>query len=91
MTPKILLATLTAVLAASSALAQDTSAAARPADSMEQLRDKVRADKRLIVAENMGLTQAEAAAFWPVYDRYQRDLAGLAAARRSPRGRAPDP
>ncbi len=80
MTPKIMVATLTAVLAAAApALAQDTSAAARPADNMEQLREKIRADKKLIVAEAMGLTQGEATAFWPVYDGYQRELAGLAA------------
>jgi hypothetical protein len=79
MVPKMMLAALTAVLAAAPALAQDTSAAARPADTMEQLREKIRADKKLIVAEAMGLTQAEATAFWPVYDAYQQELAGLAA------------
>ncbi|MGH7673855.1 MAG: hypothetical protein ACREMV_01170 [Gemmatimonadales bacterium] len=79
MTPKVMLATLAAVLTAAPALAQDTTAAARPADTMEQLREKIRADKKLIVAEAMGLTEAEAQKFWPVYDAYQRDLAGLAA------------
>ncbi|MGH7644885.1 MAG: hypothetical protein ACREMR_04800 [Gemmatimonadales bacterium] len=79
MASKMVLATLTAVLAAAPAVAQDTSAAARPADTMEQLREKIRADKKLIVSEAMGLTQGEATAFWPVYDSYQLELAGIAA------------
>ncbi len=79
MVPKMMLATLTAVLAAAPALAQDTSTAARPASTMDQLREKIRADKKLIVAEAMGLTQSEATAFWPVYDAYQQELASLAA------------
>jgi hypothetical protein len=49
------------------ALAQDTA-------NMEILRQKVKADKKLIVAQNMQLTEAEAKAFWPVYEAYQNDL-----------------
>jgi hypothetical protein len=37
-------------------------------------RDAMRADKRALVAANLDLTDAEARAFWPVYDRYQKDL-----------------
>ena len=47
--------------------------AATPSD-MEILREKLYADKRLIVAENMELTEKEAKGFWPVYDAYQEDL-----------------
>jgi hypothetical protein len=32
---------------------------------MQIVREKVRADKKLLVAENMQLTEAEAKAFWP--------------------------
>lgn len=39
--------------------------------------DKVKADKKLVVAANLNLTDAEAKAFWPVYDSYQKELAGL--------------
>ena len=78
MTPKMMLATLATVLVAAPALAQDTTAGNRPADTMEQLREKIRADKKLIVAEAMGLTESEATAFWPVYDAYQRDLSAIA-------------
>ncbi len=42
--------------------------------NMEILRDKVKADKKLVVAGNMQLTDAEAKKFWPVYDAYQADL-----------------
>ncbi len=46
----------------------------KPADNMEILREKIRADKKLLVAANMELTEAEAKNFWPVYDQYQKDL-----------------
>ena len=46
----------------------------KPADNMQILREKVFADKKLLVAENMQLTEAEAKAFWPVYDQYQNEL-----------------
>jgi hypothetical protein len=51
------------------ALAQD-----KPADNMQILRDKVKADKKLVVALNMELTESEAKDFWPIYDQYQKDL-----------------
>lgn len=50
-------------------LAQDT-----PADNMQILREKIRADKKLLVASNMDLTETEAKGFWPIYDEYQKDL-----------------
>jgi Spy/CpxP family protein refolding chaperone len=51
--------------------------AAPPASAttnMEILRQKVKADKKLVVAQNLSLTDAEGAAFWPVYEAYQKDL-----------------
>ena len=47
------------------------------ADNMEILRDKIRADKKLVVATNMELTDSEAKNFWPIYDRYQKDLQNI--------------
>jgi hypothetical protein len=41
---------------------------------MDILRQKIKADKKLVVAENLTLTDGEGAAFWPVYDAYQKDL-----------------
>ena len=46
----------------------------KPADNMEILRDKIKADKKLLVATNMELTESEAKAFWPIYEEYQKDL-----------------
>ncbi len=57
------------VIGAATALAQDA-----PADNMQIVLEKVRADKKLLVAENMQLNEAEARAFWPVYERYQDEL-----------------
>jgi polyhydroxyalkanoate synthesis regulator phasin len=51
------------------ALAQD-----KPADNMQILREKIGADKKLLVATNMELTESEAKAFWPVYEKYQQEL-----------------
>ena len=42
--------------------------------NMDILRQKVKADKKLVVAQNLNLTDAEGKAFWPVYDAYQKDL-----------------
>ena len=44
------------------------------ASNMEILREKVIADKKFVVANNMKLTEAEAKGFWPIYDAYQQDL-----------------
>ena len=46
----------------------------KPSDNMQIVREKVRADKKLLVAENMQLTEAEAKTFWPVYEQYQDEL-----------------
>lgn len=48
-----------------------------PADNMQLVRDKLQADKKLLIAENMNLTESEAKAFWPVYESYQKDLIAL--------------
>lgn len=45
--------------------------------NMEILRQKIKADKKLVVAENLKLTDSEAATFWPVYDAYQKDLQAI--------------
>jgi hypothetical protein len=42
--------------------------------STPQLGQRHTADKRLLVAENMWLTESEAKAFWPIYDGYQEEL-----------------
>jgi hypothetical protein len=54
------------------ALTQD-----KPADNMQILREKIKADKKLVVAANMDLTESEAKGFWPVYEEYQKNLAAI--------------
>ena len=44
---------------------------------MEILRQKVKADKKLVVAQNLQLTDAEGAKFWPLYEAYQKDLQAI--------------
>jgi hypothetical protein len=46
----------------------------KPADNMQILLEKIKIDKKLLVAENMQFTEAEANAFWPVYEKYQAEL-----------------
>jgi len=59
-------------LTAAPVFAQDT------ADTnMKILLEKVKADKKLLVAANMELSDAEGKAFWPIYDAYQHDLQAI--------------
>lgn len=54
------------------AVAQDKNA---DVTDMQALRAAVKADKRAFVAATLGLTDAEAKRFWPVYEQYQADVA----------------
>jgi hypothetical protein len=50
----------------------------KPADTdMQILRSKLKADKKVVVAANMDLNDAEKKVFWPIYDAYQKDLQSL--------------
>ena len=62
------------LIALCAALATPLLAQDKPADNNQLVLEKVKADKKLLVAENMQLTESEAKAFWPVYESYQRDL-----------------
>ena len=42
--------------------------------NMGILMEKIKADKKLLVASNMELTEAEGKAFWPLYESYQKKL-----------------
>ena len=65
----VTLATALTCLTAGVAAAQS-----RPTDEMEILREKLRADKKLVLASALQLTDAEGKAFWPVYNAYQSDM-----------------
>lgn len=43
-------------------------------DTLQVFIEKIRADKKLIVSTVLELTDAEAKAFWPVYESYQKEL-----------------
>ena len=57
--------------------APPTKPANAPANNMDIVRNQIQADKKSFVAQNMQLTQAEAGAFWPVYDALQKELGAL--------------
>ncbi|MGH9576833.1 MAG: hypothetical protein ACRD3R_05285 [Terriglobales bacterium] len=63
-----------AALVLGAAFATPAYAQDKPADNMQILMEKLKADKKLLVAENLQLTESEAKAFWPVYESYQKDL-----------------
>jgi len=67
--PQIMLFAIATILALPSS--------AQTASDMEILRQKIKADKKVVVAANMQLTDAEAKNFWPIYDAYQKDLQGI--------------
>ncbi|MGA6826366.1 hypothetical protein ACO9S2_02010 [Nitrospira sp. NS4] len=64
------------VFAALPVSAQEAGASAVDTN-MEILKEKLKADKKLLVAANMNLTDAESKNFWPLYDAYQKDLMQL--------------
>jgi Spy/CpxP family protein refolding chaperone len=79
-------------VATSSALAQNSASANKeaakgstgsdasqpnPDDFIELLRKDVRSQKKQIIAENMGLSDAEAEKFWPIYDQYAGELSRI--------------
>jgi hypothetical protein len=65
------------MVAALVGLAIPAAAQQKPADNMQIFMEKVKADKKLLVADNMGLTESEAKGFWPVYEGYQKGLAAI--------------
>lgn len=67
----ILLAALP-VLVPLASFAQD-----KPYSNMEILKEKIRADKKLLIASNLALSETAAKGFWPVYDRFAKDMEQL--------------
>ena len=64
---------LSAVLCALLALMLSPAFAQQTEDSATLLA-KVQADKKAIVQKSMNLTPAEAKKFWPLYDKFQKEL-----------------
>ena len=70
-----LISVLVGVTATSSAQ-NKTAGTDKPASNLQIIHEKLKADKKLIVAKYMELTESEAAKFWPIYEDYQKDLQG---------------
>ncbi|WP_447983144.1 hypothetical protein [Nitrospira sp. Nam74] len=58
------------VLLTTAAIAQNVSDS-----NIDMLMQKIKADKKLLISQNMDLTDSEAEQFWPLYDAFQKDLA----------------
>ncbi len=62
------------LLVLAAALAAPAIAQQKGTSDMDILREKLKADQKQVVAANIALTDAEAKAFWPIYEAYQADL-----------------
>ena len=65
----IMLVVAAAVMCLTPAFAEDAQNT-----NMQILIDKVKADKKLLIASNMELTDQESKDFWPLYEGYQKKL-----------------
>ncbi|WP_417069039.1 hypothetical protein [Niveibacterium terrae] len=54
-----------------------------PADpvALQQLRDRLKTDRKGVISENMKLSETEASHFWPLYGAFQRELEVLGSRR----------
>jgi len=71
---RVMMRRLLTAIAMVAGLASVAAAQAPATTNMEILRQKIKADKKLVVAQYLQLTDAEGTTFWPVYDAYQKDL-----------------
>ena len=62
-----------AALALSTLFSAPVFAAGQTAEEMQIARDKMRADKKFVVSDNLKLTESESKVFWPLYEAYQAD------------------
>lgn len=62
-----------ALVAPDFAFAQAPAKTVDPA-ALDRIRERVRTDPKGVVTRNMNLTEAEAKAFWPAYDKCQADM-----------------
>lgn len=65
----IMLAVAAAIMCVTPAFAENAQTT-----NMHILLDKVKADKKLLIASNMDLTDQESKEFWPLYQGYQKEL-----------------
>jgi hypothetical protein len=65
------------MLSSAVAYAADTGAAAVAQSQPSVLLDAIRANRKALVAVNLDLSPEEAGKFWPVYDRYQKEISAI--------------
>jgi hypothetical protein len=73
----VAIAAIVALTLAVVAPASAQTAQAGSTTNMEILAAKIKADKKLIVAQTVGVTDAEGKAFWPIYDACQAELQAI--------------
>ena len=66
----------TTVLALAALLAIPAAASAQATD-LAVTRQQIQADRQAIVAQNLPLTEAQATAFWPLYQAYRAEVVKL--------------
>ena len=72
-TLRLTLAATLACALSSAAVAAET-AAAKTQDEQQILLDTIRANRKAFIAVNLQLSAEEAGKFWPLYDRYQKEM-----------------
>ena len=65
------------MLSSAVAYAADIGAADAPQAQPGVLLDTIRANRKALVAVNLELSPAEADKFWPLYDRYQKEISAI--------------
>ena len=73
----LLAATLISCLSTATAPAAESGGPAAPQVNLDLLRDTIRTNRKALIAVNLALTDEEAAKFWPLYDRYQKEISAV--------------
>jgi len=71
---RLLLAAILAVVVSTGVAHAADKVAAAPQSDQSILLDTIRANRKAFVAVNLGLSDEQAAKFWPLYDKYQTEL-----------------
>src|SRR5258706_15703969 len=73
----VLAATLVACLSTVPVGAAESGRPAAAHVNLDLLRDTIRANRKALIAVNLALTDEEAAKFWPLYERYEKEIAAV--------------
>jgi hypothetical protein len=74
---RLLLASALILGLAAAGRAAEPSSGTAAKTNLGVLLDAIRANRKALVAVNLKLTDEEAAKFWPIYDRYQKEMNAL--------------